>query len=105
MESRVSANRVIYLAHAFSDEPVGNVARVRSLAREIALRGDVPLAPQLLLPQFLDEATEREIALQACLRLVLLADEVHVYGEPTEGMRREIAEARRWGIPVVRVPG
>jgi len=34
---------------------------------------------------------------------VALSDEVYAYGEPTEGMRLEIAEAERLGIPVVYV--
>jgi hypothetical protein len=35
------------------------------------------------------------------LKLIALSDEVMTYGVPTEGMRLEIAEARRLGIPVV----
>jgi len=55
----------------------------------------------LLFPQFLDETTERDLALQLCLRLVALADEVRVYGDVTAGMRLEIDEAHGLGIPVV----
>ena len=40
--------------------------------------------------------------MQLCLSLVALADEVRVYGEPSKGMRLEIAEAERLGIPVMR---
>ncbi|MGH9783806.1 MAG: hypothetical protein ACRD88_06430, partial [Terriglobia bacterium] len=65
---------------------------------------DVP-APQLYLPGFLDEATERDLAMRLCLGLVVLADEVRVYGEPSAGMLEEIAEARRLGIPVIREEG
>ena len=53
------------------------------------------------MPQFLDEPTERDVALRCCLRLVTLADEVRVYGEPTEGMELEIAEAKLLGIPII----
>jgi hypothetical protein len=59
------------------------------------------LAPQLFLPQFIDELTKRDLALKLCLFLVALSEEVRVFGEPTEGMRLEIAEAHRLGIPVV----
>jgi hypothetical protein len=62
----------------------------------------VPIAPHLILPAYIDESTERELALDHCLRLVAVADEVLVFGSPTEGMRLEIAEARRLGIPVVK---
>jgi hypothetical protein len=54
-------------------------------------------------PTFLDESTERDVAMRLCLRLVSLSDEVRVYGpEISEGMRLEIAEAERLGIPVLR---
>ena len=91
----------VFVSHPFSANPTENVARVRRIARGIAQDGDVPLAPHLLLPQFIDEPTERELALRLCLRLVALTEEVHVYGEPSEGMHLEIAEAERLGIPVV----
>ena len=63
----------------------------------------MPLVAHLLFGQFIDERTERVIAMSLCLRLVAMDDEMHVYGEPTEGMQMEIAEAERLGIPVVRV--
>ena len=72
------------------------------IARELAQEGDLPLAPQIYLPNFIDEACERKLALGVCLRLLTLADEMWAYGEPTDGMRLEIAEADRLGIPVVR---
>jgi hypothetical protein len=67
------------------------------------MEGHLPLPPQLFVPGFIDEATERDLALGLCLKLVALADEVRVYGELTDGMRLEIAEANRLGIPVVEV--
>jgi hypothetical protein len=71
------------------------------IVRQILLQGHIPLAPQIYLPQVIDEATERELALKICLGLVALSDEVRVYGEPSAGMRLEIAEAHRLGICVV----
>lgn len=91
----------IFISHAYSGDPAGNRTRVRGIARRLALEGHLPLAPHLYLPQFLNGATERDIALGICLRLVRLSDEVRVYGEPTDGMRVEIAEAGRRGIPIV----
>ena len=94
--------RVIYLAHPFRGHPISNSEKVRSLARTCSVYGELPLAPQIYLPQFLEEATERYLAMRLCLKLVSLSDEVRVYGDPTAGMRLEIAEAERLGIPVVR---
>jgi len=64
--------------------------------------GHLPLAPQIYLPAFIDDSKERELALELCLKFVAMSDEVRVFGEPSEGMLLEIAEAERLGIPVVR---
>ncbi len=93
---------LIYIAHPYCAEPAKNALRVQALAREVALGGDLPLAPQLYLPTFLSEAAEWELALRFCSKLLSLADEVWVYGDPTDGIRMEIAEAHRLGIPVVQ---
>ena len=94
--------RVMFICHPFADDPSGNIACVRRIARAFASEGHLPIAPQLYLPAFLDEATERDLAIRLSLQLVVLADEVRIYGEPTAGMIEEIAEAERLGIPVVR---
>jgi hypothetical protein len=92
---------VVYICHPYRNNVLGNLERVTELCVRLR-RSCVPLAPQLLLPAYIDEETERELALEHCVRLVGVADQVRVYGEPTEGMLREIAEAERLGIPVVR---
>lgn len=94
--------KLVYICHPFAADPAGNAERVRRICEELKHHG-VPLAPHLLLPGFIDEVTERDLALQHCMRLVAACDEVRAYGEPTEGMRLEIAEARRLGIPLLRV--
>jgi hypothetical protein len=94
---------IVYIAHPFADDSSGNAVRVRGIARPLAEEGLLPLAPHIYLPQFLSEATERDLALRLCLRLVALCDELRIRGpEITEGMRLEIAQAERLGIPVVR---
>ena len=92
---------VAFISHSFSSHPQRNAARITAIARRVALEGCLPLAPQIYLPQFVDEATERSLALNLCLALVAMSNEVRVYGDPTAGMRLEIAEARRLGIRVV----
>jgi len=59
----------------------------------------MPVAPHLYLPQLVDESSEREQALQLCLELLGTCDEVRVYGDSvTEGMERELREAKRLGL-------
>jgi len=97
----VTSGRVVYICHAYSSNPRHHVESVRGICRDLAMQGLAPIAPQLSAPQYLDEGEERRIALRICLALVGRADELRVYGEPSEGMRLEIAEARRLGIPVL----
>jgi DNA polymerase-3 subunit epsilon len=93
--------RRVYVCHAFADDPQANTERVRKLCRALAESGFLPVAPQVYLPQFLDEGTERERALSLCLELVGACDEVRVYGgHVTAGMRREIERAEALCIPV-----
>ena len=93
----------VYICHPFGSDPHGNSDRVRKICRWFAQQGYLPLAPHIYLPQFLDEATEREIAMDLCRRLIALADELLVFGEPTAGMLMEMEEARRLDVPVVHV--
>ena len=91
----------LYVAHPFAGDVVANVERVRAICKAIVAEGHLPLAPQLYLPAFLDEKTERELALVLCLELIAVCDELRVYGGTvTAGMRREMDRAEALGIPV-----
>jgi len=93
--------RRIYVCHAFSDDPDCNAARVAEICKALVDSGYVPMAPQLYLPRFVDEATERERALRLGIDLLDGCDELRVYGgRITEGMRGEIEHAEARGIPV-----
>lgn len=93
--------RRIYVCHPYRDAPEANVARVTALCRTLTEDGFAPIAPQLYLPAFLDEATQRDEALTLCLELLDACDELRVYGERiSEGMRLEIEHAEARGIPV-----
>jgi hypothetical protein len=61
----------------------------------------LPIAPQLYLPHLIDEATQRERALDLCLELLATCDEVRVFGRRVSpGMERELQHAARLGIPI-----
>lgn len=92
----------VYIAHPFSDDVEGNVERVRAICRAVVDEGHVPIAPHLYLPAFIDETTERELALKLCTELVGCCDALWFYGTRiTPGMEKEIAVAHERGIPVV----
>ena len=93
----------IYLCSAYRSDVDANVARAVALCREIALRGDAPLAPHLYLPRVLDDgdARERDAGVATGLAWLEVADEVLVAGPVSDGMRREIARASELGVRVV----
>ncbi len=72
----------IYIAHPYASAPEANTSAMLGICRRIALAGDMPLAPALYFPNFLDDTdnTEREIGLILALRLLDICDEVWYYG-------------------------
>lgn len=91
----------VYVCHPFAADPLGNVEKVRQICRRLVLEGVLPIAPQLYLPAFIDEATERELALQLCTEFVDLSDEVGVFEtDVTSGMGRELDRAKLRQIPI-----
>ena len=92
--------RRVYVCHPFASDPAGNVVRVRAICQLLIGEGMLPIAPHLYLPQLIDEAAGREQALSLCLELLATCVEVFVFGNfVSEGMEREIQEAKRLGIP------
>jgi DNA polymerase-3 subunit epsilon len=92
----------VYIAHPYSDDVAANVERVRAICRNVVAEGHLPIAPQLYLPAFVDEDTDRELALKLCLELVTGCDALWLYGTRiSPGMEREISVAQERRIPVV----
>jgi len=92
---------VVYVCHPYAGNPTENIAAVRQICRELADDGLLPIGPHIYLPQFVDEGTEREVALSMCTQLVERCDELRVYGtQVAAGMFREIDHAARVGVPV-----
>jgi len=95
--------KVVYICHPFRGDIAANRERVRRICAAVK-RDYVPLAPHLLLPAYIDEATERDLALEHGLALLRGADEMWVCADDvSEGMAGEIAEALRLGVPVYRI--
>ena len=95
----------VYICHPFSGDVVTNQEKVRRICEDLKREGNgdiLPVAPHIYLPEFVDEFHERDIAIRFCLSLLECCSLVYVYGEPTEGMREEVAYAESKGITVVR---
>lgn len=93
--------KLVYICHPYSDDPELNEFKVREICRAVVTSGAVPLGPQIYLPQFMDEGTQRKQAMEACLRLMRVCDEVWVYGHTlSDGMAQEVGLALDIGMPV-----
>ena len=84
----------VYICSPYHDDPRLNVMRARRYCRFAVIGGRIPLAPHLYFPQFVSEATEREMAFRMNFELMKLCGEIWVFGaERSEGMRREMMQA------------
>lgn len=97
---------LVYICSPYRGNIDDNVQNARRYCSFAVARKCLPIAPHLLLPQFLgaDETPEtRELALHMGLILLKHCREVWFFGDTvTEGMRMELNVARLRGIPVRR---
>lgn len=98
MKENARGTPVIYVASAYSGDIEGNVARTKGYSRYVIESGGIPLNPILNLHGVLDEASDRDTAISIDLSLLSRCDELWVFGEPSPGMKREVAEAETLGI-------
>ena len=75
--------------------------RARRYSRFAVDSKAIPIAPQLLFPQFMDESTERELAVFMDMVLLGRCEEVWVFGSHiSDGMAAEIEKAKRKQIRI-----
>lgn len=96
---------LVFVCSPYRGDMETNTQNARRYCRLVVEQGGIPFAPHLLFTQFLDEAkaAERRRGLQMGMEMLKLCDELWAFGEPTEGMRMEIEQARRLGIPMRRL--
>lgn len=87
---RENAWPVVYVCSAFRGDEKMNILRAREYCRFVVSRRKVPLAPHLLFPQFVDEQTERSVAMKMDCYLLQRCDELWAFGKVTDGMLKEI---------------
>ncbi len=94
---------VVYVASPFSGDVERNVMNARRYCRFAAENGAVPLAPHLLLPQFISEKNEREAAMLMNRAFLGRCDELWMFGDTvTDGMAWEWVRARELDLPIRR---
>ncbi len=87
---------LVYVCSPYSGDVEKNTCRARSYSRFAVAKHAIPVAPHLLYPQFMDEDTERELALFMGIVLLGKCDEVWVFGDTiSDGMAAEIARAKK----------
>jgi hypothetical protein len=99
--NRETDMKTAYITHPFSGDEKGNIEKVRRICEKIKHKV-VPLAPHLLLPSYIDEATERELAMTHCKALLLGCDEVWICSQNiTQGMTEELTYAAEHGKKII----
>ena len=91
---------IIYICSAFSGDVEGNTNKARAYSRFAVDQGAIPIAPHLLLPQFMEEETERDLAMFMDIAILSKCKELWVFGNPTAGMQTEIAYAESKQITI-----
>lgn len=93
---------LIYIASPFAGDTERNVEKARGYCRFAVSKGCIPLAAHLHYPQFMDDddPKQRELGLRFALILLGKCDELWAFGSPSEGMRREMAKARKRNITI-----
>lgn len=87
---------IVYICSPFSGDIEGNTLKARKYSRFAVDQGAIPIAPHLLLPQYMDEKTERDLAMQMDMILLAHCLEIWVFGSfISEGMEAEIARAKQ----------
>lgn len=87
---------IVYICSKYRGDVETNLDNARMYSRYAVEQGYIPIAPHLLLPQFVDEESERDLALFMGRVLMSRCSEVWVFGdECSEGMREEIAYAAK----------
>ena len=93
---------LVYVASPFSGDTEYNIRRAQGYCRFAVSKGCIPIAPHLHSPQFMDDddREQRELGLFFALVLLGKCDELWVFGKPSDGMAREIAKAKKRGMPI-----
>ncbi len=89
---------LVYICSPFSGDVDNNVTRARDFCRFAFDSGQIPLAPHLMFPQFMDDSDKEERQLALFMDIVLMGkcDEVWVLADRiSNGMQTEIEKATK----------
>lgn len=83
-----------------------NVRKAQAFCAAAIASHAIPVCPHYFFSKLLDERypADRNLGIEMGIELLKKCDEIWVFGEPSEGMRAEIEEAKSLRLPVVTVP-
>ncbi|MGO3752003.1 MAG: DUF7768 domain-containing protein [Peptoniphilaceae bacterium] len=96
---------LIYVCSTFSGDVENNLIKARWYSRYALDKGNIPIAPHLLFPQFMSDEKERKLAMHFNYVLLGKCEEVWVFGDNiSSGMAEEIkiAEKRKMKIRYIK---
>ena len=100
-ENKSTCRPLVYIASPFSGDVERNTERARGYCRLAVSKGYIPLAPHLHYPQFMnDDKEERELGLFFGLVLLGKCSEIWVFNKISAGVAKEIAKAKKRGMPI-----
>ena len=101
MDTRNKDSPLVYICSPYSGDIQRNTELARRYSRLAVDRGFISLAPHLLLPQYISEETERELAISINMQILKRCQELWVCGKQvSEGMLHEIAQANELGLKI-----
>jgi len=90
--------KLVFVCSPYRGDVKQNIANAIEYCRREISNGNTPIAPHLIYPQMI---ADDDKGIKLGLNILDRCDELHVYGEPSEGMQREISYAHGKGIAVV----
>ena len=92
---------VVYICSKYLVDINTNSNDAKRYSRFAVEQGMIPIAPHLLFPLFMDEKTERDIAMYMNEVLISRVDELWVFGnELSSGMKAEVEAAKNLKKPI-----
>lgn len=87
---------LVYICSPYAGDTAKNTENARRYSRYALEQGVIPVAVQLLFPQFMDEKIERQLALKMGMVILEKCRQVWVFGNViTAGMDAEIKRAEK----------
>lgn len=92
---------LVYICSPYSGDVDRNQEKARKYSRFAVDQGAIPLTPHLLLPQFMSDQTERDLAMFMNMVYLGRCEELWVFGEKiSDGMAAEIAKAQKRNMKI-----